>query len=191
MGITAAKTLTGAIEKYDTSGGPAQGGFPKIGLSGISVILFENTTQIISATTGADGSFILPVTGDSSGKSYTVKIIFPESDGYLADANGCSAGMCYRTVASNITIDSGSKFLYQVPKLGIGPSVGDTDCSGFVDLDDYVTLKLSMGSTYPQEQYDVNCDFNGDLMVELDDFVILKQNISLTGQTPPSGTCTE
>lgn len=185
----ATKGVRGSVVRYDTSAGTnASTGFPTIGEPGLTVILMDGANIVGSTVTDSDGKFIIPVNADTNGKTYDLYLVIPPHSGFMHEADTLGDGSNFRIIAKGVTI--GTSFAEpKLPKLGAGPAVGDANCSGTVDLSDFVVLKNCYGAAKGEERYNINCDFNGSETVNLEDFVVLKSNYGKSGADPKPEFC--
>jgi len=187
---TYAKGVQGTVKKYDTSGGTVAGtGYPVVGAQGLTMKLLEGPVEVGVATTDTNGYFMIPVTGDTAGKTYTVRMNVTAASGFLGDDGSFSGGTGYRTVADGMAIGN-AIVTVTVRQVGVGPAVGDANCDWQVDLTDFLAMKRIFGVSKGETGYDVNDDFNGDETIDLTDFLLLKPNFSLLGNPVAPSPCT-
>ena len=96
--------------------------------------------------------------------------------------------MWYFLLLKDITLVSGFKTV-KPPNIGRGPTAGDSNCDGIVDIVDVVNLRAAFGLSDGQTGYDQDLDFNGDTLVDITDFVILKIFYGSNAISPPTGLC--
>lgn len=189
VAMIAASGVSGTLKTLNASGGTvALTGYPETGIPGATIKLLDGETVAGACVTDSNGDFVIPVTGSTTGKKYTLIVITTNTQGWLSEADTMGSDT-YRIIASNITITSTVKEV-QTTAMGAGPSVGDSQCSWTVDLQDFVALKNAYGSLLGDEKYKVNSDFNGDQVVNLEDFVILKRNYGRSGTAGDPALCT-
>ena len=73
--------------------------------------------------------------------------------------------------------------------LGIGPTAGDGNCDGLMDISDMLVLRQSYGMSSDQPDYDQDADFNGDTIVDIVDFLTLKNTFGRSAISTPTGVC--
>ena len=182
-------TITGALEQPDRSIPPAPGeSFPSVGIAGITVELLEGDTVVGTSETDENGKFTIVFYSDTTGKTYTVRAVVTRDSGFLADAGTLVGNQGVRTLAEDITIGDNLTEI-SVPKLGTGPAVGDADCNGYVDVQDFLIFKGCFGANSGDGNYNLYCDFNGSGAVDVEDFLILKSNFGRGGGEPQPGLC--
>ena len=190
MASFVSKGASGAITQLDMSGGVQTEGYPEVGVSGLTVKLMQGETEIGSSVTGEDGSFLIPVSGDTTGKSYSLRLVVTEESGYFADVGSCSGGICYRTLVEDITIGDTVEEI-TVPMIGLGPAVGDANCDGLVDVQDFLMFKVCFGANQGEEEYTQDCDFDGTGAVDVMDFLILKKGFGGNGSPVTPTPCVD
>ena len=181
--------VTGALTQFDRSELPAPGEkFPEVGISGVTIELLDVDTVVGTATTDENGDFTIHLYSDTTGKTYTLRAVVTRDSGLLADPGTLIGAQGIRTLVKDITID-GSITEIAIPQLGAGPAVGDADCNGYVDVQDFLIFKDCFGANSGEETYTLDCDFNGTGAVDVEDFLILKKNFALAGGEPEAGLC--
>lgn len=189
--LYATKGVDGYVTERDASGGAGGAGYPKTGVIGITIQLRDQSNNVLgSAISDSEGYFKIPYNNPQQNAIYVVTEVVTTSSGYLLDMDTVQNGQGYRIVSSNVKISTGITRI-TVPSIGRGPVVGDADCSGTINLADFVSMKQSYGSMSGDSKYHLYNDFDGDGNVDLADFVILKSDYGLSGTVPPQSLCQE
>jgi hypothetical protein len=173
-----ARTITGIVAEYDTTGGTLPGsGYPDKPVPGITIKLMNGDVEMGQATTAADGTFTASV-AEGATATLTIRVMIPGDSGYMYVPGSESGGTGYRDAARVTAAATGQTDAGTV-RLGAGPQTGDFNCDGAVNITDVVLLKKPFGSIKGESAYNPDMDFNGDEIIDIKDFVLLKQTFGM------------
>lgn len=182
--------IAGTVVRPETSGGTVKNtGYPLVGMPGFTVQIMAGETEVGTAVTGDDGSFLIPLPLDSQDATVTVRIVIPEDSGFMAKSGSFFAGKGVRDAAT-IPAKSDGVTNAGVFRLSSGPTAGDVNCDGVVDIADAVSLKNAYGKEQGTDGYRLDDDINGDEVVDISDFVLLKQVYGQDSGSTNTGACT-
>jgi hypothetical protein len=167
--------------------------------AGYEVFLVDSNYNVIGtpAVTDSSGNYKLTLGNDDNsinlaGK-YKVLLKVPEADkaGAPCSPTDIVSSDCHIVLDGSVTVtdDGVAKKVYGVtlPEPGGGRAeIGNPDCNDYVDIDDLSILVSVFGSSMGDGKYQTYADFDGSGFIDLDDYVILKQNIGKTLDAAPA-----
>ena len=189
IAVYGSRGVQGRVLAYDTSSGPTVNGYPKTPVSGMSVQLLNASSAVVSSgITDGSGYFKLVYENAQSGELFSVRLVIPDTAPYAYDDEFVENGHGYFRVKTGVSIGTGFMSI-TVPALGAGPTAGDANCDGLIDIKDFLIMRGSYGLSSGQTGYNSNIDINGDTVVDITDFVLLKATFGRSLMTPPTGLC--
>jgi len=181
--------VQGIIQAYNMSGGPTIDGYPKTPVTGMTVQLLNSlNTVVASGNSDGTGNFKVVYENAQPGDTFKLRLVIPQTSMYPYDDEFIENGHGYLLVKTGVTLGTGFQTV-KVPILGAGPTAGDANCNGVVDITDFLIMKASYGLSSGQTGYNQNIDINGDTVVDITDFVLLKSTYGKSLISMPTGLC--
>jgi len=185
----ASRTVTGRLAVYNTSQGTvSDSGYPDTPIADFTIKLMNGDQEMGQAQTATDGSFLAAIPQGATA-TLTIRVLIPESSGYLYYPGTLSGGEGWRDAATAVAAATGATDAGTI-RLGAGPPAGDFNCDGIVDITDAVLLKKPYGSTKGDGNYNGDLDLNGDEIIDIEDFVLLKKSYGLESTVAKPELCT-
>jgi hypothetical protein len=178
------------INVLDTTQKGSDGKFLTAPRSGVEVFVADSTNTMVgtAATTDANGAFAVTIDNNSSSvtldSKYKVVMKIPaaEKAGVPCDGSFFDAeGNCYVVLAKDVTLsDDDTKttkaFGLNLPPAGGGRAeIGNPNCDTVVNITDLVMLKPGFGTAEGETGYQTYLDFDGNGIIDVADFLILKK----------------
>ncbi|MFC1474607.1 fibronectin type III domain-containing protein, partial [bacterium] len=184
------KGVSGRIRVRD-SDSPSPLGYELVGVAMMEIYLVNSSGETLATTyTSADGTFTLIYEDAEVGVPYDVHLKVEDGTGYPYDEL-IGDGVGYLVLAEDIYIqDTGITQIVPEPApIGVGPTLGDINCDGSINLFDVSYMKASFGSQTGDPDYDINSDTNGDGSINLMDISVIKGYFTHQTMTLPAGAC--
>jgi hypothetical protein len=176
VGIYGTKGVTSSLLVRDIEQ-QTSGGYALVGVACLQMQLVSVPADTVVATgyTSSDGSFTIVYESASPSDLFKVRLVVPEGSGYPYSST--SGGVKYLELKSNLTLAS-SGFTLLSPGLQPigpgGPTIADSNCDGVVNMHDFRAIKENYGLECGQTGFTATADFNGDCIVDIKDFFVLK-----------------
>jgi hypothetical protein len=190
-----------AINRIDTSHKGTDGAYLRIPAPGLEVFLADASGRTVgpSALTDSNGAFHIVIDNNSGlvdvVANYMVLLRIPaaEKSGVPCDTSlNDSQGNGHVVLARNLKVvadDTRTNRAYgaDLPMDGGGRAeVGNPNCDNSVNITDMVLLRKGFGAAEGDSNYRSYLDFNGNGVIDVSDFMIMKKYFGMELDTAPT-----